>query len=59
MVIKLEGRGSESTHFRHKTKESAEAEAKKMSDLHKAVFVILEATSYTFAPVVPVTIKSF
>lgn len=59
MVIKLEGSGSESTRSRHKTKELAEAEAKRLSDLHKAVFVILEATSYTFSPFVPVTIKSF
>ncbi|WP_029061740.1 hypothetical protein [Labrenzia sp. DG1229] len=50
MVIKKDGFGSENTSFRHESLDSARAEAWRLSQMHKAQFVILEATEVMLEP---------
>lgn len=50
MVIRHDGFGSDRTSFRHPTYEAACAEAYRLSRLHKAAFVVLEAQTAIPAP---------
>lgn len=50
MVIRHEGFGSDRTSFRHSTYQAACAEAYRLSRLHKAAFVVLEAKAVIPAP---------
>ena len=50
MVIRHDGFGSDRTSFRHSTYQAACAEAYRLSRLHKAAFVVLEAQTVIPAP---------
>ncbi|WP_281928517.1 hypothetical protein [Roseibium album] len=50
MVIKKDGAGSDQTSFRHSSLDGARAEAWRLSQLHRAEFVILEATERMLEP---------
>lgn len=50
MVIKKDGVGSDRTTYRHASRDAARAEAWRLSQMHQAQFVILEATEVMLEP---------